>query len=184
MSGLSYKVVTGVALACAACSLDVTGTGSLDLGSSGSAGVDASAPDNAKTTTSADAASTDAALPTDEAGQDATAADAAPPDCDLDNDGHNAKACGGDDCCDNDARTHPGASDYFDTADACGKFDYDCDGKESHQYGKSTPCDQAIICADPGFVIDTACGVNAAFKTCNWALGCHPGDTMKTQACR
>lgn len=33
----------------------------------------------------------------------------------------------GNDCCDTDNRAHPGASAYT-TADACGSFDYNCDG--------------------------------------------------------
>jgi hypothetical protein len=33
------------------------------------------------------------------------------------------------DCCDLDARTHPGAATYLEGKDACGASDFNCDGK-------------------------------------------------------
>jgi len=32
------------------------------------------------------------------------------------------------DCCDSDSDVHPGQTNYFKTANACGNFDYNCDG--------------------------------------------------------
>jgi hypothetical protein len=183
MSGLSYKVGVCLALLVGACSLDVGGTGSAPPAppAADDAG---SAQDGAKATTSAEASDDEASTGADDAAVEAAAPEAGPPPCDLDNDGHKTLSCGGDDCCDNDSRAHPGATDFHDTASACGSFDYDCNGKQETQYGTSSTCDQAIVCADPGFVAATACGVNAPFKTCDWLLGCHPGDTMRTQSCR
>jgi hypothetical protein len=179
MGRLSHKVGVCIAVLAAACSLDVEGTGTPPSAPL----VDASTSDGAKPKEASSEASptADATGATDARREAST--DAAPP-CDLDHDGHASKACGGDDCCDNDARTQPGASDFQDSADACGKFDYNCDGKEEHEFGKSTVCDQPIVCADPGFVTDTTCGVNAAFKNCDWILGCRPSDAMRTQRCR
>jgi hypothetical protein len=34
----------------------------------------------------------------------------------------------GGDCCDSDANAHPGQTAYFTTEDACGSWDYSCDG--------------------------------------------------------
>ena len=34
----------------------------------------------------------------------------------------------GGDCCDGDAYAYPGATRYFTSADACGSYDYNCDG--------------------------------------------------------
>ena len=62
--------------------------------------------------------------------------------CDEDGDGHYSTTLSsscpsgrqssnkGDDCCDSDANAYPGQTDYFDSADACGSFDYDCNGTE------------------------------------------------------
>ena len=35
---------------------------------------------------------------------------------------------GGNDCCDTDANAYPGQTGWFTSADACGSFDYNCDG--------------------------------------------------------
>jgi hypothetical protein len=39
-----------------------------------------------------------------------------------------------DDCCDSDVRTYPNESSYYATANACGTFDYNCDGSNTQQY--------------------------------------------------
>jgi hypothetical protein len=60
----------------------------------------------------------------------------------LDHDGygdplHSISACSqpigyyvlqGGDCCDSDATVHPGQTSAFSTTNACGTFDYNCDG--------------------------------------------------------
>ena len=51
--------------------------------------------------------------------------------CDQDTDTYLVKGglCAGSDCCDTDGNAHPGQATSFTSADACGSFDYDCDGK-------------------------------------------------------
>lgn len=41
----------------------------------------------------------------------------------------------GDDCCDSDANAFPGQSMYFHTTDACGGWDYDCNGTVDGEEG-------------------------------------------------
>ena len=45
----------------------------------------------------------------------------------------------GGDCCDSDAGTHPGVTTYSAGANACGRFDRNCDGKVEEQAGGSAP---------------------------------------------
>jgi hypothetical protein len=93
-------------------------------------------------------------------------------------------ACGGDDCCDNDARVHPGATDWQSSADACGSFDYDCNG----QVEKQTPvanCQMTILgCQGSGFNQDTPCGADAAHTWCLGIAACNPLPDTQTQKCR
>jgi hypothetical protein len=53
------------------------------------------------------------------------------------------------DCCDSDANAHPGQTAYFTTADACGSFDYNCDGQETKQLNGPAPgtCGGPPTCA-------------------------------------
>lgn len=51
----------------------------------------------------------------------------------------------GGDCCDNDANAFPGQAKYFGRQDACGSWDYSCDGKVSSQDGwPIQSCGQSI----------------------------------------
>jgi hypothetical protein len=189
MAGMSYKVGACLVFV-GACSLDVAGTGPTDPGAGAAPPADAAPDSSGGPAPDTDGAPADASTAEAAAPPDAKAdAPPPPPPCDdLDKDGHKAKSCGGDDCCDNDARTHPGATDYYDTADACGSFDYDCNGKDETQYDTSASCQLVLFqgCQKAGFVAATGCGANAAFKTCDFHVigGCQPSDTMQTQACR
>jgi hypothetical protein len=62
------------------------------------------------------------------------------------------------DCCDSDAAAHPGTVDYFDSPDACGSFDFNCDGTYELQY----QC--------PGKPLPATCGTLACSAAKN---GCH-----------
>ena len=43
------------------------------------------------------------------------------------------------DCCDSDANAHPNQSAFFSRADACGSFDYNCDGF-AEKANNAAPC--------------------------------------------
>jgi hypothetical protein len=111
--------------------------------------------------------------------------------CDQDGDGHLAigVACGGDDCCDHDAKVHPGQAAYFTTAGACGGFDYDCNGKESPEYGAASCAWSTFSCSGDGFAAPVpACGLVGTFTSCNlpWynLFSCTGSDAQQAQACR
>jgi hypothetical protein len=54
-------------------------------------------------------------------------------------------AAQGGDCCDTDANAFPGQVKYFGVKDACGSWDYSCDGKVVSQSGAPTQdCGQQI----------------------------------------
>jgi hypothetical protein len=133
-------------------------------------------------------------LPPDDAGSpdvhvldpDASYEEAGDP-CDLDEDGYRATgACGGNDCCDFDSRAHPGDTSYYAAPDACGSFDYDCDGKEEEKYGVGSCQLGFFVCNGAGFdKTAPACGVSATFDTCPYdVLFCGGDQTSVTQACR
>jgi hypothetical protein len=46
----------------------------------------------------------------------------------------------GGDCCDSDPATHPGVSSYSTGVNACGGFDWNCDGRIERSDGSSTAC--------------------------------------------
>lgn len=103
--------------------------------------------------------------------------------CDQDKDGFASKACGGDDCCDDDARVHPGANDWQSGPGGCGGFDFNCDGREEQRYGVKN-CHMGLGCEGTGFDQDTACGVSAAHTWCLGILRCNELGDTQTQQCR
>ena len=126
------------------------------------------------------------------AGSDAQVdgADAGPisPQCDQDADGHaSLGGCGGDDCCDTDARAHPGDTAYFEDQDACGSFDYDCNGREDPQHGQAG-CNLDFFggsCGGDGFASSTACGATGSYTSCNYAVfTCSTSSSTRVQGCR
>ncbi len=50
----------------------------------------------------------------------------------------------GDDCCDTDSRAKPGQTQAFELANACGSFDFNCDGKETPQSNGPTGCSESL----------------------------------------
>jgi hypothetical protein len=80
---------------------------------------------------------------------------------DADNDGYGAQAvttCGshppvgaaavGGDCCDSADNVHPGVTEFSKVANACGGFDFNCDGREERVAPSVLPCGgvgQAIV---------------------------------------
>jgi hypothetical protein len=178
MGSTQSMVGSALALAIVAvgCSLDVNGTGEF------------AAADDAGASDSSGGLQGDGSLARDAnadapPGFDAAATDGPLAPCDLDGDGHKATSCGGDDCCDNDARVHPGATDWQSGADACGSFDYDCNGQEE----KQTPvanCQVTLGCQGSGFDKDTPCGADAAHTWCLGLLVCNPVHDSQTQKCR
>jgi hypothetical protein len=123
----------------------------------------------------------DAALPpAPDASIDASAADP----CDRDHDGHRAVGgiCGGDDCCDFDPIVFPGQTNFFAAANACGNFDFDCDGKQASQLDRAGCHIANFQCVGDGFGDDTKCGDEADFFTCDFAgLLCLPKKAPRKQ---
>jgi hypothetical protein len=149
------------------------------------------APSDASASDASDASDTSAA----DSGVDASddvheAAVDALPVCDEDQDTYDARGtCGGNDCCDTDAKAHPGQTTFFAQADACGSFDYNCNGQLDAQYPVNLTCGGTGLSGCSGgsaFLGDPGCGNSGLFATCvaNGLLACQPGDeTMVTQGC-
>ena len=180
----------------AACALQTTGLGPRDDGDTdagASGAVDASAESSSSSdastsdaaTWSADAVAPDTSTTTPDASSSADAGDGGP--CDKDNDGHRdvGNVCLGDDCCDVDSLVHPGQTDFFATRNACGTFDYDCNGSESVERGNVNCKLGFFACSGDGFAATTACGVTATYTSCGWAgFSCSHNDDMRAQRCR
>jgi hypothetical protein len=108
--------------------------------------------------------------------------------CDQDMDGHAARGgCGGDDCCDTDARAYPGELAYYDGQDACGSFDYDCNGTDDPQYGQAG-CKLDFLggsCSGDGFDKVIACGASGSYTSCSYAVfSCNTSGSTRVQGCR
>jgi hypothetical protein len=111
--------------------------------------------------------------------------------CDDDGDGYLAVGamCGGNDCCDQDAHVHPGQKSYFTGPGACGGFDYDCDGKETPEYGAVDCQWSTFSCSGDGFAAPVpGCGVFGTYSSCSipWydVLSCTTSNAQQAQACR
>jgi hypothetical protein len=116
-----------------------------------------------------------------------------PLDCDVDGDGYLAMGppCNGQDCCDDDRNANPGQTQFFTAADACGSFDYNCDGSLEAEYAINIACKGTGLTGckgGPAFVGDPACGTQGSFAnscTGSGALACQPGTTtMQAQGCK
>jgi hypothetical protein len=183
-------IATPVALV--ACGLDPSGlapAGDVADGAGTSTGVSDGAPPATYDAYVSPTPGTDAASPPPPPSDASTASDAPPTQgCDQDGDGHAARGgCEGDDCCDTDARAHPGDLVYFDAEDACGSFDYDCNGTDDPQYPVAN-CQLDFFggaCGGDGFAATTACGATADYTTCSYAVfGCNTSSATRTQGCR
>lgn len=176
-------------LAVAACSFpDVSyatadGSTSSDGAQSGDspAGGDSGAGDATATADAPEDRAADAANePVSEAAPDA-------PPCDQDEDGFTATSCGGNDCCDTDKLAHPNQTGWFDVADGCQSFDYDCSGKLEKEYDPNVSCTGlAGLCSSTyGFTGDPGCGSSGPYVTCGASgLSCVAlTQTTQTQAC-
>ena len=107
--------------------------------------------------------------------------------CDLDRDGFRAMSaeCGGTDCCDFDGRAFPGEQSFFTTADACGSFDYDCNGVDDPEFVKVNCVLAVLACNGSGFdQAPPACGASATFDTCHVGIGCFTSQDQEAQGCR
>jgi hypothetical protein len=109
-------------------------------------------------------------------------------DCDQDGDGFRSTTddCGGTDCCDRDARAFPGETDFFAVADACGSFDYNCNGQSEPEFGKVNCTVSGLSCTGDGFDgTPPACGATATFDTCHlFLLTCTTSQDQEAEACR
>jgi hypothetical protein len=107
--------------------------------------------------------------------------------CDLDQDGYKSMegACGGNDCCDYDSRANPGDTAYYTSADACGSFDYDCNGQDDLEYGRASCQLGFFSCSGNGFdQAPPACGVSATYDTCDYFVACYTTQSSVTEGCR
>lgn len=130
------------------------------------------------------AMSTDSGHPVDASGDGAV-------NCDKDSDGHKAMGapCNGDDCCDIDFNAKPGQTMFFPTADFCGSFDYNCNGKDDPGMAINITCGGTGLTGCSGgsaFQGNPACGTMGQFCTCmgSGALACTPQSCNSvTQSC-
>ncbi len=96
----------------------------------------------------------------------------------------------GGDCCDLDGHAYPGQTDFFATANACGNFDFNCDGGGTVQYTYGTgSCGSWPACdTNTGWIGGApACGQAGQLLTsCGWTLfnGCKQTLASQTQSCR
>ena len=76
----------------------------------------------------------------------------------------------GNDCCDLDPSAHPYQQAWFTVADACGSFDYNCDGNSETRYGRTGSCNQdwPNCSVNTGFTDFVACGQTSGA----WLLNC------------
>lgn len=122
-----------------------------------------------------------------------------------------ALGAGVTDCCDFDPRAHPGQTEYFQSVNSCGGFDFDCDGRETigitaEQNGitcsaaslSEAACDAAdrAVGSAPGFWSNEGpppCGVSSLWLAdCRWLIGgveapidtCFPQPSSRIQRCR
>jgi hypothetical protein len=73
----------------------------------------------------------------------------------------------GGDCCDSDANAVPGQTKYFTSADACGSWDYNCDGTIQGSSGFVTYATVAVTsCGTSGH--GSGCG-----DSCTETISCH-----------
>jgi hypothetical protein len=63
------------------------------------------------------------------------------------------------DCCDTDASAHPGQTKYFGVPDACGSWDYDCNGSVVTQNGVPpvSGCSESVQEGDTSYLEPTNC---------------------------
>lgn len=114
--------------------------------------------------------------------------------CDKDCDGARNTACGGDDCCDGDPNVYPGQQGFFTSKNACGDFDYNCDGDEQKELGLGQACSRPAFQnrCDPhteGFKGKVPeCGLpGIKFIGCTgrtWNGGCESVEEAVIQGCR
>lgn len=156
---------------------------------------DVDAPDDAQDegdVSVLDAADCDAGSCVADAGDDASEAGAegGVNVCDLDGDGALNPTCGGDDCCDSDANVHTGQASFFSTPNACGNFDYNCDGTQEKRWtavGSSCHlCYLFACCADDGDYLSGPpdCGQQAEVGGCGGWPDCNNNGGYRTQQCR
>lgn len=104
--------------------------------------------------------------------------------CDADGDGFRSPRCGGNDCCDTDASTYPGSERFFSARNACGNYDYNCDGYEEPIAGLDVQCrTKAFHCGGGGFLTVTPCGAVNTFIDCKWKFGCKAEQMQRVQQC-
>ena len=107
--------------------------------------------------------------------------------CDQDGDGHKAMGptCAGDDCCDIDANARPGQTLYYSSADGCGSFDYDCNGKVDEQYAAVSCSLGFFTCSGDGFATPVpACGATGTYDSCNFGVfTCNQQGAARVQGC-
>lgn len=69
------------------------------------------------------------------------------------------------DCCDSDATAHPGAGGWYSSPNACGSFDYDCNGQQNNEFNGAYQKGCGVCCS--GFCCcDAAVGWANAVPPC------------------
>jgi hypothetical protein len=74
------------------------------------------------------------------------------------------------DYCDSDLNVHPGQTSFFQVANACGNFDYDCNGQEEPQ-DLAPACPPSCVAGENNYCFlkpYPACGINVTVYVVAW----------------
>ena len=82
---------------------------------------------------------------------------------DEDGDGHAGQSSGGDDCCDSDADAFPGSTHSSASTNACGSYDFNCDGVIEKRWSSRGSCDCNTGCTA---CIETTGWENSSVPSC------------------
>jgi hypothetical protein len=92
------------------------------------------------------------------------------------------------DCCDTDANAHPGQTMFFTVPDACGSFDYNCDGVDTPKVN-GVSCGAVMCVLEAGTCVNIGgCGQDFSQAACGqiWTevgTGCPPAPNPNTGLC-
>ena len=86
----------------------------------------------------------------------------------------------GDDCCDTDANANPGQTAYFTSTNACGSWDYNCDGSDTKH---SLYCDKISSCTNSNFTTLDCYGEDAQTVTAGGTNAYYSCGNTATNAC-
>jgi hypothetical protein len=91
------------------------------------------------------------------------------------------------DCCDQDANVHRGQANWFTSANVCGNFDYDCNGRPDKEYSNMVSCSWSFGCSANAGWTDSVpdCGGSGCWSNNCSGFPCSGDcDLTRTQRCK